>query len=158
MDILASESRAHVVEGVSVGSGACLLEPPEGALDTISPSGVLVLASVGVRERRHHYAFFLPVCASAAACISTLLVTRADANAGIEVEVGHSIMWCGESALAVERRFVGGNNAADLIGSPVTDKISTSLLKEINMARVKTNAASSCIVALIVLLTLASTS
>lgn len=49
-------------------------------------------------------------------------------------------MWCGEAILAVERSTKVGNDAANLIGSPITEVLSASLLEEVSESRVEGDA------------------
>jgi len=118
-----------------------LLKPLESSLDFVIPEMIFVHTFFCVREAWDVETFFIPVYTTTAAFSSAWLVARADTNASIEIPVGKSCVWSWELLIAVEGSTVVGNDAADLIGSPVTEESSASLLKKVSMTRVETDTA-----------------
>ncbi len=156
--VLAGKGGGHVVIGVSIGRGASSLEPGEAVLDAVVPNGVLVLAAFSVRELGNLYSLLIPVCTAAAVGSSAILIARADSNTGIEVPVCEAVMRGWKAVLTVEGRAIRWDDTTDLVGTPITDDLTTGLLQKISMTRVKASATYVTILALAVLVASVSSS
>lgn len=138
--VSAPESGAHIIVGVSVGSGAAFLEPFESGFNSVDPVVVLVHAGFSQGSAGDWEAFLIPVGAPTAVGRGTVLVATTNASAG--VEVGHQVA-TSNSIVAVEGSTVVALNSTDLISSPITNKVSAGFLEEVRVAGVEADSASS---------------
>jgi hypothetical protein len=83
----------------------------------------------------------IPVSTAATVILSIVLIATSWASTSQIVEVVEVILWCWESIGTVEWGTIVLLDSAYLIGSPETDLVTTSLLEEVLMARVKTDTA-----------------
>ena len=109
----------------------------EGRLDPLLPGWVVVLANFCEVGARNLQAFSVPVGASTARSISSVLIARSYTNAPIKIVVRYAL---GGGLGAIERSAITGADTANLVSGPVSNDRPTGSPQKLVMPRIEAQA------------------
>ena len=106
----------------------------KGRLDPLLPGWVVVLANFCEVGARNWEAFSVPVGASTARSISSILIARSYTNAPIKIVVCYAL---GGGLGAIERSAITGADTANLVSGPVSNDRPTGSPQKLVMTRIE---------------------